>query len=159
MPTRVRLAEALGSRTTILLALPEGDGHQIILDVPASGTAPSGRLAIAAGGKTVVDITIRPEDLQDCNWLHETSKGKTYILTWEFSKLKTLRSFLEPKQKCYIELALNAPPPEGSSLWLFWVEGVNVFAQSLTPRTQEQMNGSVQPSLQSIGAGIPQAER
>jgi hypothetical protein len=105
-------------------------------------------LAIDDGdGKILAEIAISRQEAQDCNWLHDKSKGKTYILTWGLREEQIpLDYLLHPGHKYQVELKLDEPPLDGSSLWLAWVEGVNVFAQSLAQRRQEQIDRSVQPS-------------
>lgn len=157
MPRRVRLADVSATKTAVSFIFPRGDVHQIVYDIPKDGSVPSGRLAVCGDGKMLAQTAICPQNIQACNWLHEESKGKTYILTRGLTKGQTpLHDLLTPGYKYRVELILDEPPLDGSSLWLTWVQAVNVFAQSLAPRSQEQIDRSVQPS--PAGVAVTRAE-
>ena len=158
MPRRTCLATVSKTNTAVSFTAPIGTLHQIVFDMPTSGTAPSGQLVITGEGKTLMDITIRPKSVQDCNWLHAESKGKSCVLTWDLSEeQRHLDHLFNPGQEYHVELTLDAAPSEGSSLWLTWVEAVNVFAQSLEPKSQEKIDEIVRPRP-AIGTSPPQPE-
>lgn len=82
-----------------------------------------GNLIISEAGKEIGEYPIGSDDMQECNWLHDSPELQGYILTWRHtSSTAGFTDFLQAERTYDFNVKFSKMPPAGSSLWLHWLE-------------------------------------
>ena len=133
---QVKIAKVDRARTTAVLQWPASRGHPsfvmgtpfLVRNVRNEGDPAvfRGSLRVLKAGTLLYSTSFSSTDVKRCNWLSHSTNGANlhgFILPWEQTNLV---GSLVANESYDMEIIFETLPPEGSSLWVCWVEDGSV---------------------------------
>ena len=123
-PRELRLGNVKVGKTRCLFLCPDGSKYTLLIGVPRESVySPTGGHFVVAtqAGCAVMDRRIETNDLVVTSWLSRQKLAGTILSGWTNDLRQVFGSSLTPGMNYTVELSLSPPPPDGSSLWLWYL--------------------------------------
>ena len=125
-PRSTKLADCAVSELNFAYTVQGGGTFSMVVGVPHPAQRPpsfKGDVIVRKSGTLIGEFPIGSDDMQECNWLHESPELQGYILTWRHGQSGAGFNDLLQRGGTYdFTVKFSQMPPAGSSLWLHWLE-------------------------------------
>ncbi len=124
VPQQQRLLQCTSSISHASITVPAGSHYELVLGVPYPAPSPvafQGLVTISRQGHIIRTFPITRDNSTTCNWLHRPDL-EGYILTWQRPGRGELDKLLESRHSYDLSVQWAQMPPNGSSLWLSWLQ-------------------------------------
>jgi hypothetical protein len=119
---RQKLVDCTNQKINASFVVPKGKLFNLVLGTTTnlnwSDWSFEGTVEIGTEGNSIQAFPISLEKSTRCNWLERQGIPIAFILTWEFQP----NLAFVVGERSEIRIRFSKLPPEGSSLWLTWIQ-------------------------------------